>query len=93
MGPSAETAIPAELLDRELERQARAQRRLFEEEGDGLAVERVRIFPRRLLDGRRQVEQGEEFVIGEVEIPEQVRGGEFRDPAYGGKRVATAPPA
>ena len=79
MGPSMKTRVAAELLDGELERQLGAERRLFEQERDGLAVERVRIVARATLDFGGEIEQVEQFVVGEVEVAEQVRGGGFED--------------
>jgi hypothetical protein len=56
-----------------------AQGGFLKKEGDVLAIEGVGILARGLLDGGGQVKQGEQFVVGEVQVPEQIRGGNLRD--------------
>ena len=73
--------IAAQLFDGQLERQPRAQRGLLKQQRDGLARQRLRIIPRRPLDRGRQVQQITQLVVGQVQVPEQVRGMRFHNPA------------
>ena len=73
--PFGKERIAAQLLDGQLEGQARAQRGLLEEQGDGLSVQRMGVIARRTLYQGSQVEQGAQLVAGEVEVPEQIGSG------------------
>jgi hypothetical protein len=57
--PIDEERAAAQLLDSQLERQPGAQRGLFEQQGDGLAVERAGIIARRALDLGSEIEEME----------------------------------
>ena len=57
--PIDEERIAAQLLDRQLERQPRAQRGFFKQQGDGLPIERAGIIARRLLDLGGEIEEVE----------------------------------
>jgi hypothetical protein len=78
-GSFGENRIAAELLDGQLEGEAGAQGSFFEEQADVLAVERAGIVARRLLHIERDVEQGGQFVVGEVEVAAEVGGRDSGD--------------
>ena len=87
MGPSMKTESPPSC------RMASSKVSLVRSEGfsnsmrDGLAVERVRIVARRLLHLGGQIEQVEQFVVGEVEIAQQILAGGFQDRIRSKQRV------
>ena len=70
--PVDEERVAAQLLDRQLERQPGAQRGFFKQQGDGLAIERVGVIARRLLDLGGEIEQVKQLIVGKIEIAEQV---------------------
>ena len=72
MGPSLKTRAAAQLLDGEFERELGAQRRLFEEQGDGFAREGAGVVAGRALDVGGEIEEVEQFVVGEIEIFEEI---------------------
>ena len=65
MGPSHEHRSAAHLLHGQLKGEPRAQRRLLEQQRDGLARQRLRIVARCALDVAGQIEQVDQLVAGE----------------------------
>ncbi len=62
-----------------VESQACAQRGLLEKQADILTAQRAGILGRSVLHLGGEVEQIEDFVVGEIEIAHQVRRRNFRN--------------
>ena len=73
------TRTAAQLLHGQFEGELGAQGGFFEQHADVLAVQGVRVVARRGLDLGGEVEQVDQFVVGQVEVVEKVVGIGFQD--------------
>ena len=72
-GPFQKSGVAAKLFDGLLEGELGAQRRFFEKENDGFPCENLRVGGRRALHLGGEVQQQQDFVVGEIEVAQQVR--------------------
>ena len=82
----SENGIAAELLDGQLKGEAGTQGSLFEQHADVLALERAGVIAGRLLHVGGEIQQAGQFIVGEVEVAAEIRGGDSGDLLMGDRK-------
>ena len=78
-GPDVIHRIAAQLLDRQLEGQPRAQRRLFKQKAEGTATERIRKIARGSFHPVGEIQKVGDLLLRQVEVAGKISRRRFQD--------------